>query len=125
MASSGFFSMWTQGLLEYYCLTGDLDALEVALALGDATIVRFADPELRAFCSAAMREAAAIGARIGCPIEQTPDDRHAVTAGGHAARRRGVEPAQRQLVRRAGTLSFGLEDRDLVDLAILQPEAGG
>jgi hypothetical protein len=26
---------WTQGLLEYHCLTGDDDALEVALALGD------------------------------------------------------------------------------------------
>ena len=26
---------WTQGLLEYYCLTGDRDALEVAQALGD------------------------------------------------------------------------------------------
>ncbi|NQU11679.1 hypothetical protein HQ590_12870, partial [bacterium] len=38
---------WTQGLLEYYCLTGDPDALEVALALGDATIARFDDAELR------------------------------------------------------------------------------
>ena len=27
-----------------------------------------------------MREAAAIGARIGCAIEQSPDDRHLVTA---------------------------------------------
>ena len=26
---------WTQGLLEYYCLTGDDDVLETALALGD------------------------------------------------------------------------------------------
>lgn len=26
---------WTQGLLQYYCLTGDRDALEVAKALGD------------------------------------------------------------------------------------------
>jgi len=39
---------WTQGLLEYYCLTGDIDALEVALALGDKTVENFADPELRA-----------------------------------------------------------------------------
>ena len=37
------------------------------------------DPLVRAFCSAAMREAAAIGARIGCPIEQQPEDRHAIT----------------------------------------------
>ena len=29
---------WTQGLLEYYCLTGDDDAREVAVALGDKII---------------------------------------------------------------------------------------
>ncbi len=29
---------WTQGLLQYYCLTGDRDALETALALGDKII---------------------------------------------------------------------------------------
>jgi|GEM_PF-504589 len=39
---------WTQGLLEYYCLTGDIDALEVACALGDKTIENFGDPEIRA-----------------------------------------------------------------------------
>ena len=38
---------WTQGLLEYYCLTGDPDALEVALALGDKTVEIFAAPEQR------------------------------------------------------------------------------
>jgi hypothetical protein len=38
---------WTQGLLEYYCLTGDIDALEVAEALGDKTIENFSEPELR------------------------------------------------------------------------------
>jgi len=37
------------------------------------------DPLVRAFCSAVMTEAQAIGARIGLPIEQSPDDRHAVT----------------------------------------------
>jgi 2-dehydropantoate 2-reductase len=35
---------------------------------------------VRGFCSAAMREAAEVGARIGCPIEQSPEDRHAITA---------------------------------------------
>jgi len=38
---------WTQGLLEYYCLTGDVDALEVALALGDKIIEYFDSPEQR------------------------------------------------------------------------------
>ena len=38
---------WTQGLLEYYCLSGDPDALEVALALGDKTVEFFANAEQR------------------------------------------------------------------------------
>lgn len=38
---------WTQGLLEYYCMSGDEDALEVALALGDKTIENFTDAEVR------------------------------------------------------------------------------
>jgi 2-dehydropantoate 2-reductase len=37
------------------------------------------DPLVRAFASAVMAEAQAIGARFGCDIDQTPDDRHAVT----------------------------------------------
>jgi 2-dehydropantoate 2-reductase len=38
-----------------------------------------ADELVVAFCSSAMLEAREIGARIGCPIDQTPGDRHAVT----------------------------------------------
>ena len=50
-------------------------------ALTGATVDRLlADPLVREFCSAAMREAATIGERIGCPIVQDPEDRHAVTA---------------------------------------------
>jgi 2-dehydropantoate 2-reductase len=50
-------------------------------AITGATIDRvLADPLVREFCSGAMREVAAIGARIGCAITQTPEDRHAVTA---------------------------------------------
>ena len=37
------------------------------------------DDLVRAFCSAVMLEAQAIGARIGCAIAQVPEDRHAVT----------------------------------------------
>lgn len=36
---------WTQGLLEYYCLTGDRDALEVACSLGDKIIERLGETE--------------------------------------------------------------------------------
>ena len=50
-------------------------------AITGATIDRvLADPLVRQFCSAAMREAAAVGARIGCDIGQSAEDRHAVTA---------------------------------------------
>jgi 2-dehydropantoate 2-reductase len=50
-------------------------------AITGATIDRLLhDPLVRDFCSAAMREAAAIGERVGCAIAQSPDDRHAVTA---------------------------------------------
>lgn len=37
------------------------------------------DPLVMDFCHACMREAADIGARIGCPIAQTPEERTAVT----------------------------------------------
>ncbi len=37
------------------------------------------DPLVRAHCSAVMREAQAIGQRIGCAIDQVPEDRHAIT----------------------------------------------
>jgi len=46
-------------------------------ATGDRVL---ADPLVRAFNSACMEEAAAIGRRIGCAIAQSPEDRHAITA---------------------------------------------
>ena len=49
-------------------------------ALTGATADRILDdPLVRAFVSAVMREAQAIGAAFGCPIDQQPEDRHAVT----------------------------------------------
>ena len=39
------------------------------------------DPLVRGFCSAVMLEAQAIGQRIGCGIDQQPEDRHAITRG--------------------------------------------
>ncbi|MCC6250556.1 MAG: 2-dehydropantoate 2-reductase [Rubrivivax sp.] len=64
----------------WYKLWGNMTMNPVS-ALTGATIDRvLADPLVRAFCSAAMAEAAAIGARIGCRIEQSAEDRHAVTA---------------------------------------------
>lgn len=64
----------------WYKLWGNLTMNPVSAITG-ATIDRLLDdPLVRGFCSAAMREAAAIGAKIGCGIEQSPEDRHAVTA---------------------------------------------
>ena len=64
----------------WYKLWGNLTMNPVS-ALTGATIDRvLADPLVRAFCSVAMEEAAEIGRRIGCPIDQTPEDRHRVTA---------------------------------------------
>jgi 2-dehydropantoate 2-reductase len=64
----------------WYKLWGNLTMNPISAITG-ATIDRLlADPQVRDFCSAAMLEAQAIGARIGCPIAQTPEDRHAITA---------------------------------------------
>jgi 2-dehydropantoate 2-reductase len=64
----------------WYKLWGNLTMNPVSAITG-ATIDRvLGDAQVRAFCSAAMAEAAAVGARIGCAIDQSPEDRHAVTA---------------------------------------------
>lgn len=63
----------------WYKLWGNLTMNPVS-ALTGATVDRMLDdPLVRAFCSAAMDEAAAIGARIGCPLDQDAEARHAVT----------------------------------------------
>lgn len=64
----------------WYKLWGNLTMNPVSAMTG-ATIDRIlSDPLVRAFCSSAMREAIEIGQRIGCRIEQSPEDRHQVTA---------------------------------------------
>jgi len=64
----------------WYKLWGNLTMNPVSAITG-ATIDRvLGDAQVRAFCSAAMAEAAAVGARIGCAIDQSPEDRHAITA---------------------------------------------
>jgi 2-dehydropantoate 2-reductase len=64
----------------WYKLWGNLTMNPVSALTGAPIDRLLADPLVRDFCTAAMREAAAIGAHIGCPIAQSPDDRHAVTA---------------------------------------------
>ncbi|MEK8046415.1 2-dehydropantoate 2-reductase [Ideonella margarita] len=64
----------------WYKLWGNLTMNPVSALTGANIEQIHADPLLLGFCSAAMREAQAIGERIGCPINQTPEDRHQVTA---------------------------------------------
>ena len=63
----------------WYKLWGNVTMNPVS-ALTGATADRILDDELvRAHCTAVMQEVAAIGARIGCAIDQSPADRHAIT----------------------------------------------
>ena len=64
----------------WYKLWGNMTMNPVSALTGATVDQILADPLVREFCSAAMRETAEIGARLGCPIEQTPEDRHDVTA---------------------------------------------
>ena len=63
----------------WFKLWGNMTMNPVSAVTG-ATVDRVLDdPLLLAFCANAMREASAIGARIGCEIAQTPEDRQQVT----------------------------------------------
>jgi 2-dehydropantoate 2-reductase len=63
----------------WYKLWGNL-TMNPVCALTGASAGKVLDDDLvRAFCENAMLEAREIGARIGCPITQTPEDRNQVT----------------------------------------------
>ncbi|WP_322040178.1 2-dehydropantoate 2-reductase [Burkholderia diffusa] len=64
----------------WYKLWGNLTMNPVSALTGATIDHLLGDPLVREFCSAAMREAAEIGTRIGCTITQDPEDRHAVTS---------------------------------------------
>jgi 2-dehydropantoate 2-reductase len=63
----------------WYKLWGNLTMNPVSALTGATGDRMLDDPLVRNFCSAAMLEASAIGARLGCAIDQTPEARHAVT----------------------------------------------
>ncbi len=64
----------------WFKLWGNMTMNPVSAITGATADRVLADPLVRAFNSAAMAEAAAIGALIGCPIAQSPEERHAITA---------------------------------------------
>jgi 2-dehydropantoate 2-reductase len=63
----------------WYKLWGNMTMNPVSAITGATSDRVLADPLVVAFCSAAMREASAVGAKIGCAIDQQPEDRHVVT----------------------------------------------
>ncbi|MCX7056755.1 MAG: 2-dehydropantoate 2-reductase [Proteobacteria bacterium] len=78
----------------WYKLWGNMTANPVS-ALTGATMDRVLDDDLvREFCAQAMREAGMIGTRIGCPIDQTPADRMAITSKLGAFRTSMLQDAQ-------------------------------
>jgi 2-dehydropantoate 2-reductase len=63
----------------WYKLWGNMTMNPVSAFTG-ATVDRILDDALaNGFCQAVMREAKAIGAAFGCPIDQTVEDRNAIT----------------------------------------------
>ncbi|UGQ47914.1 2-dehydropantoate 2-reductase [Massilia endophytica] len=63
----------------WYKLWGNMTINPVSAITGATADRLLDDPLVSAFCIAAMREAAAIGERIGCAISETPEDRQLVT----------------------------------------------
>jgi len=81
LARAGFDVTQTQNIHYeiWYKLWGNLTMNPISALTGATGDRVLADPLLREFCTAAMVEAAAIGARIGCAVAQAPEDRHAIT----------------------------------------------
>jgi 2-dehydropantoate 2-reductase len=63
----------------WYKLWGNLTLNPICALTGASTGPALDDDLVRDFVSRAMLEARAIGEQIGCPVAQTPQDRHAVT----------------------------------------------
>ncbi len=63
----------------WYKLWGNMTVNPVSAITGATTDLIMDDPLVRGFISQVMLEAREIGARIGIPIAQDPEDRHAVT----------------------------------------------
>ena len=64
----------------WYKLWGNMTMNPVSALTGATLDLVLGDHLVRDFCSEAMREAAAIGQRLGCEIRESPEDRHQVTA---------------------------------------------
>lgn len=63
----------------WYKLWGNMTMNPLSMITGGTTAELLDDPLIRSFVARVMTEAAAIGARIGCAIEESPEDRMKVT----------------------------------------------
>ena len=63
----------------WYKLWGNMTVNPISAITGATTDLILGDPLVRNFVSSVMLEAREIGVRIGIPIAQQPEDRHAVT----------------------------------------------
>ena len=63
----------------WFKLWGNMTMNPVSAITGATSVQVLDDDLVRGFCSSVMLEAKEIGARLGIPIDQQPDDRHAVT----------------------------------------------
>ncbi len=81
LAHAGFEATASANIRQdvWYKLWGNLTINPVSAITGATADRILDDPLVRAFCSAAMAEVSAIGARIGCAIAQSPEDRHQIT----------------------------------------------
>ncbi|MFT7722914.1 MAG: 2-dehydropantoate 2-reductase [Roseateles sp.] len=81
LARAGFAARAVENIQRevFYKLWGNMTTNPIS-ALTRATTDRIlADDLVREFTTAIMAEAALIGERVGCPVAQTPQDRHAIT----------------------------------------------
>ena len=81
LASAGFTAEPSADIRRdvWYKLWGNLTTNPISALTGATTDRILDDPLVRDFMLQAMAEAAAIGARVGCPIEQSGEDRMVVT----------------------------------------------
>jgi 2-dehydropantoate 2-reductase len=81
LAAAGFECKLSQQIQTetWYKLWGNMSTNPVSAITGATTDKILADDLVREFTTRVMLEAREIGARIGVPIEQTPEDRHQVT----------------------------------------------
>jgi 2-dehydropantoate 2-reductase len=78
----------------WFKLWGNMTMNPVSALTGATGDLILDDELVMGFCHAAMREAAGIGARVGCPIDQSPEDRSQVTRKLGVARTSMLQDAE-------------------------------